>query len=389
MSTPPLRIAIVYDRVYPASIGGAERFYGLLAERLAAAGHHVTYLAADHWSPQAPPSMPGVELIALSRQKHIYDANRRRILPVLAFPFAVARFLLRRDHHFDVVHTSAISPWLALVCVAAARLRRRRCVLDWWEVWTTPYWQKYLGERLGLLAALAQRVVARSPHAPVTHSRLHSQRIRKLSGHGDALLLRGVLGNPEPVDRPEPASHFVLFAGRLIPEKQVLRLIPAIARARKRMPELRLVIIGEGPDREAIATMARALHLEDAIELLEFVPEEKLRDYIRNALCVALLSAREGFGLVVAEAAAMGVPSLVLAHPDSAASELIIEEINGVICASAAPRDVAAGIARIDRAGFPLRERTLGWYRANETVLSLEASLPALLRLYRRKSQTA
>lgn len=389
MSATTLRIAIVYDRVYPASVGGAERVYRALAERLASAGHKVTYITADHWSPQPPPTIPGVDLVAVATQRQIYGARRRRIWPVLAFALAAARLLVREGNAFDAVHSSAMSPLLAFACIAAARRRQTRCVLDWWEVWPTRYWQQYLGPRLGLLGALAQRLVARSPHQPVTHARLHDRRLHQLRGKDDAVLLRGVLDMPGHNVPAVPARPYLLVAGRLIPEKQVTRLIPAITVARKAMPNLRAVIIGEGPDREAIGTLIRALHMEEIIEMPGILAEEVLREYMRQALCIVVLSTREGYGLVIPEAAAMGVPALVLAHEDSAVSEFITAGVNGAICTSTSPQEVAEAIARIGDAGYPLRERTLAWFRENQELLAMDASIPTLLRLYGSGQESA
>jgi glycosyltransferase involved in cell wall biosynthesis len=86
---------------------------------------------------------------------------------------------------------------------------------------------------------------------------------------------------------------------------------------------------------------------------------------LRAALCLALPSRREGYGRVVVEAAAAGVPSIVVRGEDNAAVELIDEGINGFVAPSAAPDDLAAAIVSVYRAGAPLRASTLAWFRRN------------------------
>ena len=63
-----------------------------------------------------------------------------------------------------------------------------------------------------------------------------------------------------------------------------------------------------------------------------------------RAMCMVLPSRREGYGLVVIEAAARGTPSVVVEGPDNAAVELIEEGVNGVVAASASAEDLAAAI---------------------------------------------
>ena len=111
--------------------------------------------------------------------------------------------------------------------------------------------------------------------------------------------------------------------------------------------------------------------------------EDTLAQTLKRALCLVLLSHREGYGLVVAEAAAVGVPSVVLRHPDSAAAELIVEGVNGFTCASTDPHEVASAILRVYDAGYELRRATLAWYQANAATLTMDESLPRLLDAYR------
>jgi glycosyltransferase involved in cell wall biosynthesis len=96
-----------------------------------------------------------------------------------------------------------------------------------------------------------------------------------------------------------------------------------------------------------------------------------------------LPSRREGYGLVVVEAASCGTPSVVVADPDSAATELIAEAENGTVAPSAGAEDLAAAILRVADGGGDLRERTRTWFAANAKRLSLESSLERVSQVYR------
>ena len=61
-----MRICVIYDCLFPWTIGGAERWYRNLAEAFVAEGHEVTYLTRKQWDDDDPPEIPGVRVIAVS-----------------------------------------------------------------------------------------------------------------------------------------------------------------------------------------------------------------------------------------------------------------------------------------------------------------------------------
>jgi glycosyltransferase involved in cell wall biosynthesis len=101
---------------------------------------------------------------------------------------------------------------------------------------------------------------------------------------------------------------------------------------------------------------------------------------------MVLPSRREGYGMIVVEAAAYGTPSIVVSGSDNAALELIEDGVNGVKASSAEPADVAAAIVRVYEEGPALRERTREWFRRNAARLSLDGSLATVLATYARDS---
>ncbi len=87
--------------------------------------------------------------------------------------------------------------------------------------------------------------------------------------------------------------------------------------------------------------------------------------------------------MVVVEASAAGVPSVVCAAPDNAAVELIDEGVNGTVASDASPEALAAAIERVHAGGEALRASTAAWYARNAHRLSLEASLDRVSAAYR------
>ena len=71
-----MRICLVYDLLFPYTIGGAERWYRSLAERLAAEGHRVTYLTLRHWPDGEVGEVPGVEVIPVGPEARVLHVER-------------------------------------------------------------------------------------------------------------------------------------------------------------------------------------------------------------------------------------------------------------------------------------------------------------------------
>jgi glycosyltransferase involved in cell wall biosynthesis len=378
-----VHICLVYDCLYPYTVGGAERWYRALAERLAAEGYEVTYLTLRQWEEGEEPSIPGVRIVTAGPRSELYVDSRRRIGPALRFGFGVLRHLLRQGSRYDVVHSGS-TPFFPLLGAGLARRRGRyRLFVDWIEVWTLAYWRSYLGRLKGTIAWAIQRSATRVGERAFSFSRLHESRLMAEGFRGPVDVI-GVYTGPLDRPEPEPAEPLVVFAGRHIPEKGVLALPPAVARARESVPDLRAEILGDGPLRAAVERLVAETGLNGAVAVPGFVSEEEVRDSIRHSLCLTLPSTREGYGLVVVEAAAEGVPSVVVQSPDNAALELVEDGVNGVIARSTEPDDLAAAILRVHEAGPALRASTADWFAENGRPLSLESSLEKVMQAYGR-----
>jgi glycosyltransferase involved in cell wall biosynthesis len=377
---PDLRIAIAYDCLYPVQTGGGERVYRRMAELFLERSAHVAYVTRAAWATDAAPRVP-FDLVGVWRGE-IYDATGTRTTSsAVAYASGLFRHFVRHRRDYDVVVVAAL-PVLNVFAVWAALLgTRTTLVVDWLEVWPARKWRSYAGAVTGTVAWMLQSMAVRLGDVLTVNSRFTRDRLRRIRRRVDPIVLGLVdLVGAEPDASVQPsASPSALFVGRHIADKRLDALPPAVAVARREVPGLVARIAGTGPETDRARAAAREAGIEDAVEFLGRVDDEELRRRYREASVLVNPSAREGFGLVIAEAAAAATPSVVVAGEDNAAAELVESGVNGEVAADATAEVLGDAIARAVRAGGPLRTATLAWFERERREHGLRASVDELL----------
>ena len=373
-----MRVCLAYDCLYPYTVGGAERWYRNLAAELVSAGHDVTYLTRRQWPQGQAPEVAGVRVIAVSGADELYAGDRRRIVPPLRFGGGVLRHLARNRASYDALHLCAF-PYFSLL---AARLALAgTCIpigVDWFEVWSREYWRGYLGGPAGAMGELVQRLCVLVTPTAYVFSRLHGRRLEEEGLRGPVMRPGGLYAGPlEPHPRGDAGQPLAVFAGRHIPEKRAELVPGAVTASRERVPGLRGLILGDGPRRESVLAAIEAAGAGAYVDAPGFVAAAEVEDALGRASVNVLPSSREGYGMVVIEAAALGTPSVVLAGTDNAAVELIEEGVNGFVAAT--PADLPTAITRACEGGQELRRSTAAWFARNAPRLSAVGAAQAIV----------
>lgn len=191
-----------------------------------------------------------------------------------------------------------------------------------------------------------------------------------------------------PVDRGAwraryglPADAFVVGnVARLYPEKGQVHLLEAAAALRERYRQLRVVIIGDGPERAALEATRDRLGLQDVVLLPGF--EKNFPDSLAMFDVFALPSLAEGAPQVIFGAMARGLP--IVACPVDGVAEALRHEVSALLVPPAQPARFAEALARmIDDAALAARlgeaARTDG-----ERRFAVQATTARLAGLYRQ-----
>ena len=107
----------------------------------------------------------------------------------------------------------------------------------------------------------------------------------------------------------------VLYVGRLDREKSVDRVVAAFERVASTVPAARLALVGQGTETQRLSRMAAALPVADRIRFLGLRPHDTLAECYRAADVFLFASETETQGLVLAEAAACGLPAVAVDAP--------------------------------------------------------------------------
>ena len=136
----------------------------------------------------------------------------------------------------------------------------------------------------------------------------------------------------------------VLCVGRLVSSKGQRILIEAVDRLRKAGRDVKLQLVGDGPDRADLEALVRECDLSQVVAFAGVVNQDNIGAYYRNADIFALASFAEGIPVVLMEAMAMEIPCV--ATRITGIPELIEDGVNGLLVA---PSDVDSMAAAIER----------------------------------------
>ena len=142
-----------------------------------------------------------------------------------------------------------------------------------------------------------------------------------------------VPGLDRPLPPPGDPRHFMMVADLVDRTKNVSGVFRALAMARESDPQLRLTLIGDGPDRQLLEELRTHLGLQDHVRFLGRLPNAQVLDHIANAGCVIINSNIETFSVVTGEALAQGRPVIATRCGGPIA---FVNEQNGILIG---PRD--------------------------------------------------
>ena len=371
----PLRIAMIGQRGVPATFGGIEHHVEELGARLVQRGHQVIVYARPNYidEPVAEHRGMQVRMLPTVDSKHLDAIVHSGVSTAAAMKGRV-----------DVVHYHAIGPGIPSVLPRFAS--HAKVVLT---VHGRDSERAKWGRGARMVLSTAEWMSARVPDATIVVSRDLQRHYAEAYRRKTWYIPNGV----DPVERA-PAREiterwglaqdgYILFVGRLVPEKAPDLLIRAFGR----LPGDRRLVIAGGSSftDEYVASLERLAGSDDRVLLAGYVYGDALAELYSNAAAFVLPSTLEGLPLTLLEAAAYGTSIVASDIPPNL--EVVGGEAPGHrVFAGGSEDELVAALERsLDdptserRAAQAFRDEVLERYRWDRAVDQTEAVYEAIL----------
>ena len=374
ISSRPIRSVVFLTYHFPPEVGGIQTRISKYVEKLGTRGIRVTVIVAGRKPFRA--SVIGENVVVCTGGLSLLPKNSA----------AVAGAIIRA--RADVMHVftgaSTILALSALLMATSLRVSTVISVFGREDLDLPSFFQRMVFRVSGSLA----RVVDVNSSATAT---LLPEKFR-----GKSYVLLGGADEPDTLpayDLMEPPSF--LFVGRLTARKGVDDLLKAFAIVKSRYREARLSVVGDGPEREGLVSLASSLGLADSVRFTGSLWGEELRhEYAR---CCALVlpsknvptdSANEGLGLTLIEASMHGKPLIGTRH--GGIPEVVRDGENGLLVPPSDPAALSQALLKIienkplarmmGETGYRLAKSTLTWERATDRLLESYKSVRSSAR---------
>jgi glycosyltransferase involved in cell wall biosynthesis len=315
-----VKICFVFDAIYPYSKGGVEKRIHDLSRNLARSGNEIHVIGTQYWEGSATTESAGVFYHGIDIPSDLYT-NRGKRSAISAVQFALRLIRPLAAGRYDVIETQSTLPLTTLVARAITRAQKTKLKIFWHEVWDR-HWTTY-SPMTGWAARLLERLSARLDVVHAAPSVTTALRVQRL-GHRDVTVVP-ISVDTHLIERTPPSSleSDVLYVGRLTDQKNLDLLLDAVAELGKWGKSPNVTIVGDGPEFDRLVGRSQELRLESVGFLGRIESDAEVYALMKSSRVLVQPSLREGFGLVVLEAAMCGLPAIAVDSPENAARELL------------------------------------------------------------------
>lgn len=271
------------------------------------------------------------------------NLTKRRWRYLLVPLFMLSEFFnlvrLVRKYRVDVIHAHWLIPQGIVAACARMLWRNPRPVLV-----CTSHGSDLLGLPGKVFAWMKTWVIMHTDRLAVVSEAMRSRASELAPLHPVEVIPMGVdlTGRFTPPMVGTRSHDELLFVGRLVEKKGVNQLIHAMTEVVTRYPDVRLTIVGEGPERVRLEALAGSLGLAGCVRFLGALENDALPTLYSRATIFVMPSLEEGLGLTLVEALGCECPVVVSDLP--AVRDVVIDGVTGCVCHAGDQADIAQKI---------------------------------------------
>lgn len=324
-----MKIAYVYDVIYPFVRGGAQKRVWEIAKRLAKE-HEVHLFGMKHWKGEDVLVRDEVSLHGVCSPLKLYVDGKRSIKEPLYFSSKILLPLLKEN--VDLIDCQEAPYFTCFSSKFCSSLKNTPFVITWYELWGD-YWYEYLGLK-GCFGKIIENLALKLPNIIIPIS----ERIKEdLLKNGVSKKFLRVVPNGVDFQRIQSIKAAdekfdVLYVGRLMSHKNVDVLLNALSVVKKIVPDVRCGIIGDGPEMANLNFLCEKLGLLQNVKFFGFVKsDEKVYSYMKSSKIFVIPSIREGFPNTILEANACRLPVITINHEKNAGAGVVKDGHTGYV----------------------------------------------------------
>jgi glycosyltransferase involved in cell wall biosynthesis len=340
-----MKVLKIREFTYPTYVGGIETCLKELCPKLSEKGVNVTLMTCADRNLPAHTIEHGVETIRLDFMKIISSLTSNlkkrgiiygmmaRAIFLLILPLYLSKFV--KEKNIDILHVHCLSALSALTTSLTGRLTNKIILITIHGTFLKHY-PEILPFPVNLLVYASEKTyIQHANYAMILVEDAYTMEILlKLGvpkGKIEVLPYPGVdLSKFKKTKSKKTSEEIIIFHhGRLVKKRGIDYLINALPEVVKSFPNVKLVIAGDGPEKEKLTKLASHINVSKHVEFKGIVPHDKLADLIQQSDIIVIPSIIEGHSKSLLEAMAVG--KTVIATNVGGIAEVVKDNENGLL----------------------------------------------------------
>lgn len=362
---------MICDQFPPRAAGGGYYVYGL-SRKLMERKHQITVITRGSWEkPYYQEKVDGITV------------NRVRFIPAFPFHlqphgFLISRFLKAMESNFDVIHLHnsnipVVETSLPTVVTVHGTMRGHIAHRESLDL------HSFVVRALSPMYIAIDEKVVNSADKVIAVSNACAEELKVLYGIKSPEIIPNAVDSTffSPAHHKDNPKPYVLYTGRLSPEKGLIDLIACAKIVSKDLPELKFALSGRGPLERHLKKMVAKHDLQKRFHFVGYVNRDILLKYYQNATIYVLPSYWEGLPTTLLEAMACGLP--VVGTAVAGTSEVIADHKTGFLVPPHNPEKLASAILELldnetlrEEIGSEARKHVMRFYNWNTIVGKIE-----------------
>lgn len=331
-----MKILYFTQLFYPAVFGGGEYIFYHWAKELVRKGHDVYVITQSLQGEKSYDIVDGIKIFRVGSKLNLNGTLPVGIYSNISYllqSYFIGKKIIK-ENHIDIIHSNTYIPvfsaqWCAkkIPHISTIHDVYYTSKNDFWKTWSS---QKKISRLTKFLGPLIEKKIANT-NVRLFHtvSNQSKQDIESLGVTKPIKVIPNGINVSLYDDKSTRKKFQAIYVGRLIFYKNIDVIIDAFYIVTKKIPSAQLIIVGNGPMKPILCEKINKLKLQNNVHLIGNISDEQKFKLLQESTVLLNPSLIEGFGIVVLEGFACGLP--VLVSDSKPLSDLIENNVDGFI----------------------------------------------------------